>query len=111
MSFNIVLIIVGHHIIENLNRVLGVLVVYDRLLDVETWNLAGDTVFLDEPLFVGGGVLQVSIDDLIVILKRIINFPSYLSLDHHLFSALLDVLALMVILPVSLDMVWVCTRC
>lgn len=102
MCLDIILTFIRQDVIENLNGVLGVLVVDDGLLHVETWNLTGDSVFLDEPLLVRSGVLRTGIYLLIVLLKRTDKLPSHRLFHQHLLSSLLDVFGLMSVIILAL---------
>ena len=59
MCLHIVFRACWEYVVKNLDRVAWILLVDDRILNVETWDLATDAVFLDESLFVRGGCVLV----------------------------------------------------
>lgn len=52
VGLNVVFRACWEYIVKDLDRVSGILLVDNRILYVETWNLATDAVFLDEGLFI-----------------------------------------------------------
>ena len=76
VRLHIILVLIRKHIIEDLDRVRGILLANDRLLDIQARNLARDTVLLDKVLLVRSGAIVLFLNfGAIDVVEETLEFP------------------------------------